>query len=101
LDLLALRFWTFLVMKRPIKATPTKSDWLANSVSSSIFGGEDVEARGPYRKLTNEDNAEDDNDTSFPGGPVLALGEHVHGSIPDSESVNGSHCDCCVVVRRN
>lgn len=40
---------------------------------------------------TNEDNAEDDDDTSLLGGPVLALGQ-VADLAGDESGVDGGHC---------
>lgn len=46
-----------------------------------------------WRRLTNEDDAEDDNDTRLSGSEVLSLHE-LGGNIPGGNEllVDGGHC---------
>lgn len=43
-------------------------------------------------ELTDEDDAEDDNDTGLSGGPVLALDQLAHGASGNELLVDGGHC---------
>lgn len=52
-----------------------------------------VERRGTGGvKHTEEDDAEDDNDTGLLGSPVLTLGQLASDLTGDESGVDGSHC---------